>query len=89
MVDATKPIPPLISLVKPTPINPLQIWRERYSEELAANLLEAENRAMEHAIELQRNEAGQLFDARNESIDLAASSDDESVFGEMLQRCRQ
>lgn len=87
MVDVTKPIPPLITLVKPSPINPLQIWRETYSEELAANLLEAENRAMEHIMELERNEA-QLFNDRNETTGLL-SSDDESVFGEMVERVTQ
>lgn len=87
MTDATKPIPPLITLVKPIPINPLQIWRETYSEELAANLLEAETKAMEQITESERNEA-LLFDARNETIELL-SSDDESVFGEMIERVTQ
>lgn len=87
MVDATKSIPPLITLVKPTPINPLKIWRERYSDELAANLLEAETRAMDHIIELERNES-ELFSARNKDDTLIGefSSDDESVFGEMVER---
>ena len=48
MVNPELPPPPLITTVKPLPINPKQLWEQDKSPDLERNLLEVETSAMEY-----------------------------------------
>ena len=79
MADPEKPVPPLITVVKPTPINPYQIWRDRYTDELVENLANAERLAL---VEAEREDDVRQQDQPTE----IRSSDDETVFGEVIEQ---
>lgn len=77
-VDPNHPPPPLITLVKPVPINPLTIWNAHFTPTLQVDLEEAERRAMQELIEQDVSLIGERVSASAEGEE----SDDESVFGE-------
>ena len=79
MADPEKPIPPLVTVVKPTPINPYQIWRDRYTDELVENLADAERQAF---VEAAREDDERQQEQPTEIM----SSDDETVFGEVREQ---
>ena len=82
MVKPDLPPPPLITMVKPVPINPKQIWDQYKSPDLEQNLLEVETSAIEYLTAREENHV----EHDNGIAIVELDSDDESIFGEIARK---
>lgn len=82
MVNPDAPPPPLITTVKPLPINPKQMWEEEKSPDLERNLLEVETSAIEYLTAREEKEQEKGTDRAHADSD----SENESIFGEIARK---
>ena len=81
MVNPEMPPPPLITTIKPVPINPKQIWERDRSPDLERNLLEVEASAIEYLTAREEKQPEQeVYDGP------LADSESESIFGEIARK---
>jgi len=85
MVKPELPPPPLITMVKPVPINPRLIWEQFKSPEIEQNLIEVETSALEYLTVREEKQQGPEKEKTNADSD----SDEESIFGEIAKRAAE
>ena len=84
MVNPEVTPPPLITTVKPLPINPKQLWEQSKSPDLERNLLEVETSAIEYLTAREEKQHEQQIDDGP-----IADSENESIFGEIVRKAAE
>ena len=84
MVNPEVTPPPLITTVKPLPINPKQLLEQGKSPDLERNLLEVETSAIEYLTAREEKQHEQQIDDGP-----IADSENESIFGEIVRKAAE